>query len=466
VSSRLCPAATTPSAPTTSTEEAPEAQPGVYIHDSTFDAAAFVRELHVARDLTGGEAFAEADARHLQWVVRLEQRARLVGNVLAAAVVLVPRDCLPLSLAIIMALPAVLLVALARAVRWTVIAHHVSHGGYDKLAGRAGGLAPHYHRGAFGTGSLYARARDWLDWLLPEAWNVEHNKLHHYFLSESSDPDLVEANFHKVRAAPVSPLLKFIVAVPFSVLTWRWSYYAPNALRELHRRSNTYRHLFPMPPDGTRDSPMLLDQLLLQPLYSLVQGDVALAVAWAHYSFSAVLSMLPLLLLLSLPVIVLHFVFGMYDEAVRALWLVAAAEALTNVITFVNIVCNHSGADLYRFDTPCVPHSAEFYLRSVYASANFTCGTEARDLLHGYLNYQVEHHIFPSLTAPHYRRLQPLVKALCAKYSVAYTQQPALQRTLCMLRVMCGSESMKRVTAVLPPALQRVGAGRAGLQLA
>jgi len=34
---------------------------------------------------------------------------------------------------------------------------------------------------------------DWLDWMLPEAWNVEH-KNHHYSLNEIDDPDLVERN--------------------------------------------------------------------------------------------------------------------------------------------------------------------------------------------------------------------------------------------------------------------------------
>ena len=37
----------------------------------------------------------------------------------------------------------------------------------------------------FAVGSVYRRARDWFDWMLPEAWNVEHNNLHHYRLSES-----------------------------------------------------------------------------------------------------------------------------------------------------------------------------------------------------------------------------------------------------------------------------------------
>jgi len=56
--------------------------------------------------------------------------------------------------------------------RWTMIGHHVMHGGYSKEKGR-------YHRRTFARG-IQARINDWLDWMLPEAWDVEHNKLHHY----------------------------------------------------------------------------------------------------------------------------------------------------------------------------------------------------------------------------------------------------------------------------------------------
>ena len=45
------------------------------------------------------------------------------------------------------------------------------------------------------------------------------------------------------------------------------------------------------------------------------------------------------------------------------------ADVLTNVHSFVVIVTNHAGDDLYRFDTPCKPKSAAFYLRQVISSA-------------------------------------------------------------------------------------------------
>jgi fatty acid desaturase len=39
----------------------------------------------------------------------------------------------------------------------------------------------------------------------------------------------------------------------------------------------------------------------------------------------------------------------------------------------------------------------------------------------GGLNYQIEHHLFPSMARPHLRRAQPLVAAYCAAQGVPYT---------------------------------------------
>jgi len=41
---------------------------------------------------------------------------------------------------------------------------------------------PQYKRGIFAVG--WRRVLDWMDWMLPEAWDAEHNKVHHYYLSE------------------------------------------------------------------------------------------------------------------------------------------------------------------------------------------------------------------------------------------------------------------------------------------
>ena len=55
--------------------------------------------------------------------------------------------------------------------RWTMIAHHVCHGGYEKCHPNKS----RWSRFKFGLGTFWRRFNDWFDWMMPEAWNVEHN---------------------------------------------------------------------------------------------------------------------------------------------------------------------------------------------------------------------------------------------------------------------------------------------------
>ena len=41
-----------------------------------------------------------------------------------------------------------------------------------------------------------------------QAWNIEHNNLHHFRTGEDGDPDLVERNVELLREAPIPRMLK------------------------------------------------------------------------------------------------------------------------------------------------------------------------------------------------------------------------------------------------------------------
>ncbi|WP_240674898.1 fatty acid desaturase family protein [Cellulomonas endophytica] len=82
---------------------------------------------------------------------------------------------------------------------------------------------------------------------------------------------------------------------------------------------------------------------------------------------------------------------------------------------------NHKGM-------PIVPRDArvDFLRRQVLMSRNVR-GGRFTDLMMGGLNYQVEHHLFPSMARPHLRRVQPIVREFCAKHGVSYTETTVLQ---------------------------------------
>lgn len=72
---------------------------------------------------------------------------------------------------------------------------------------------------------------------------------------------------------------------------------------------------------------------------------------------------------------------------------------------------------------PVVPATLklDFLRRQVLVSRNIT-GGQAISVLMGGLNYQIEHHLFPSIARPHLRKIQPLVAAYCAAEGIPYTQ--------------------------------------------
>jgi fatty acid desaturase len=59
--------------------------------------------------------------------------------------------------------------------------------------------------------------------------------------------------------------------------------------------------------------------------------------------------------------------------------------------------------------------------RQVLTSRNVR-GNPVTDFFLGGLNYQIEHHLLPSLPRPHLRLARPLVRAHCARLGIPYTE--------------------------------------------
>ncbi|HEX2301203.1 MAG TPA: acyl-CoA desaturase, partial [Pseudonocardiaceae bacterium] len=68
----------------------------------------------------------------------------------------------------------------------------------------------------------------------------------------------------------------------------------------------------------------------------------------------------------------------------------------------------------------------DFLRKQVLTSRNVRGGVWV-DFTLGALNYQVEHHLFPSMPRPNLRRAQPIVRAFCARKDIEYSQCGWLQ---------------------------------------
>jgi fatty acid desaturase len=90
--------------------------------------------------------------------------------------------------------------------------------------------------------------------------------------------------------------------------------------------------------------------------------------------------------------------------------------AVFGVYMGTSFAVNHTGM-------PIVPGDArlDFFTKQVRTSRNIKGGFWASLLLGG-LNYQVEHHLFPSMARPHLARTRELVREHCREHDVPYTE--------------------------------------------
>jgi len=66
------------------------------------------------------------------------------------------------------------------------------------------------------------------------------------------------------------------------------------------------------------------------------------------------------------------------------------------------------------------------YLRRQVLTSRNVRGSWLVDFALGGLNYQIEHHLFPSMPRPNLRRAQPLIQTFCAEHGLPYTQSSLL----------------------------------------
>lgn len=348
------------------------------------DPEAFLRDVMALRSELVKE-LGEEDLSHMKRMERIGKIATAVG--LATA----PWFPNPLSAAAL---------ALGRSTRWLMM-HHIGHRGYDKVPN----VPEKYTSKVFARGKR--RFLDWPDWMTAEAWCYEHNALHHSYTGEEADPDLVERNTEDMRDPRIPKAARYAI-VGLLAATWRASYYAPKTtgmlLERKLKRKPTNRELYTVLAKDTY-LPYVGWHFVGLPLLFAPLGPLAMGSALANS---------------------------------------VMADVLTNIHTFLVVGPNHSGDDLERYDGPPKTR-AEGMVRQVKGSVNYATGDDVTDFLHLWLNYQIEHHLFPDLPMLAYQRMQPKVRALCEKHGIPYIQESVWKRFGKLVDIIVGNTQMKRV---------------------
>ncbi|MFF5246265.1 fatty acid desaturase family protein [Streptosporangium sp. NPDC000095] len=91
-------------------------------------------------------------------------------------------------------------------------------------------------------------------------------------------------------------------------------------------------------------------------------------------------------------------------------------QAIFGVYLGCTFAPNHKGMPMLRGED-----KLDFLRRQVLTSRNVRGGV-LLDVVLGGLNYQIEHHLFPSMPMPNLRRAQPIVRAYCEEVGVDYLE--------------------------------------------
>ena len=101
---------------------------------------------------------------------------------------------------------------------------------------------------------------------------------------------------------------------------------------------------------------------------------------------------------------------------VRAVLFILVQQGLFGLYLGVSFAPNHKGMPILRRED-----KHDFLRRQVLTSRNVRGGWFT-DLALGGLNYQIEHHLFPSMPRPSLRRSQPLIREFCEQQGLPYCQ--------------------------------------------
>jgi fatty acid desaturase len=112
----------------------------------------------------------------------------------------------------------------------------------------------------------------------------------------------------------------------------------------------------------------------------------------------------------------------------KAVLFIVVHQGLMGVYLGCSFAPNHKGMPILGKDD-----KLDFLRKQVLTSRNISGGRWV-DILLGGLNYQIEHHLFPSMPSPNLRRAQPIVRDFCARLGVSYSQTGLLDSYAQVLR--------------------------------
>ncbi len=208
-------------------------------------------------------------------------------------------------------------------------------------------------------------------------WYDYHNAHHGNPNQPDLDPDIKIAPlaFYEEQARGKRGLTRFIVKYQ------RYFYFPLILFEGLSKRVSSIRYL-----------------LTEQSRYRMVESVLLLA----HYS------------------IYLGLLFSLLGGW-QALVFIAINQAIFGLYMGSVFAPNHKGMPILESD-----HKLDYLHMQVITARNITAHP-ITDFIYGGLNYQIEHHLFPSLPRNKLREAQEVIKSFCQEHSISYHETSVLQ---------------------------------------
>jgi fatty acid desaturase len=133
------------------------------------------------------------------------------------------------------------------------------------------------------------------------------------------------------------------------------------------------------------------------------------------------------LVTLNIIVKLLYFKFFFVDKLTKGLiyaltfYLIPQLLLLVLFYTFTQV--NHIHSANFVADS-------NFYYHQIITATNIKTDSYIMRILSGGLNYQIEHHLFPSVNSCHLPEISKIVKKLCKKYNIKYNEYDSFFKAL------------------------------------
>jgi fatty acid desaturase len=129
----------------------------------------------------------------------------------------------------------------------------------------------------------------------------------------------------------------------------------------------------------------------------------------------------------------------------KALAFIAVQQAVFSLYLGISFAPNHKGMPIIETVT-----ATSFARRQVVTARNIRGGRFTTFILGG-LNYQIEHHPFPSMPRPNLRRVQGLVRDFCAATDLGYSEESFVESFRQIVHHLSDVRAASRAQAPLVP---------------